>query len=123
MKLRLMADVHLMLPLLLLLMGTGMMMKQTVGSVVVKVDTHPQEYLHHQQQRKQQGDWYFHVQREREGEEAPTTTGTTPQAQCKWAPDPGPCHAFFRRYYYNWYTHVSYSTRFFSLLLSVLFLI
>lgn len=29
-----------------------------------------------------------------------------PLPQCTWKPDPGPCRAFFRRFYYNQFTHV-----------------
>lgn len=107
MKVRLMVDVCLMV----ILIVTGMLMTQTVGTVIVTDSRHLQEY--HQQERREELErgWIFQAERKRE-EEGTTTTNVTPQPQCTWAPDPGPCHAFFRRYYYNWYTHVSYSTRF-----------
>lgn len=39
---------------------------------------------------------YFYHQR---AQPAPSITA---QPECRWIPDPGPCHGFFRRYYYNW---------------------
>ncbi|PXF48564.1 Isoinhibitor K [Gracilariopsis chorda] len=36
---------------------------------------------------------------------APSSAQPTPAPQCTWLPDPGPCRAFFRRYYYNNQTH------------------
>lgn len=38
----------------------------------------------------------------------------TPQPECTWQPDPGPCRAFFRRYYYDQVSHVRNFTYHFS---------
>lgn len=44
----------------------------------------------------------------RDATESGTETPTA-QTECRWIPDPGPCQGFFRRYYYDWDTRVSFS--------------
>lgn len=38
-----------------------------------------------------------------------------PRPECTWVPNPGPCRFFFRRFFYNWFTRVSFFSLFLPL--------